>query len=170
MPSKLDQVELMAGLEKSLSEAKQEAEQSRLGKGAGVSETSNEPMGIVPKGLRIKGKLVGQAELSELETEFNKMLDSYVYNSKFRTQLEADEKRRAIQKDFNKFQLDLIRRGAETEAMLDRRAAESAKKQAYSEFWGQIASGVGFGIGNALAKRPIVGKGGSDEAEGGSDG
>lgn len=145
MASNLEKEKLIQGISQDIAESQATVNQSSAGRGR---ITTAENKSFAPKAIRIKGRLIADKELSDLSKAFDLATDRMVDMSNYATEQEYTNAKMDLRSKFNSFQLDAIRRGAQFEMEMKKRANDRAQQEAMEGmFLDTVATAAGAIVG-----------------------
>lgn len=122
---------------------------SQSAKGRGVQETQG-PTGYAPRALRIKGERVGELELAGAKKKYDEYVDQYMNTAQFRDESHAQTKRMEMNRNFNNFQMDMMKKAMKYKSQLDKANLNEQERQASIAAYTKMVTGatslaIGYG-------------------------
>ena len=144
--SDLSKEKLIQGINEDIASAQQTSLSSQAGRG-NVAPTHD--YALAPKALRIKGKMVAQKELGDVQNAMNDAIKYIMDTSEFKNQQERLAAETDLRKKMNKFQLDALKRGAAFEARMSKMISDEEEASKTIGMIGDtIRNAAAIAIGN----------------------
>jgi len=109
------------------------------------------------KGLRIKGKLIGQKELAEMDLNMNNLISDLSKEVEFTNLQEQSEFKITRMKAYNKFREDLMRSGIMLEAQMKESVLDAETSAKIQEQFTGVAKAAGFAFAMNYNSTPAMG-------------
>ena len=130
--------QILQGMMNDIGEGQKTVSQSAIGRGV-KEDMSLEGFGV--KALRYKGQVFAEKELAEAKTLFNDHLKDLMSTAEFANDQDRANFQAERQRKFNKFQLDMIRRGSQMEhAMRSQNLKDEERAQMTAMFANSISN------------------------------
>lgn len=148
------------GLIEDVARAESQAKQTGQALG-GMPQSDIKP--FQGKALRMKGRLMGQAELSMLEDQFNNVKKYFLENAGFVNDMERTQFETELNNRVGQFKTQMLRMSGELQKKLAKEEISRERRNAIIKGLGSIGSSVGtalvMGIGKKLPEQQ-TGEGG----------
>lgn len=151
--SQLDREKLISGLQEDVLRASEEATKSEAARG--VSLPQEEKTSFLPRALRTKNIVFGEAELKNLKSTMEDAINEILRTSSFKNEQEMFSARIELQKRMNKFTLGIMKDSAALEARLKQAGYDQAARQANINIYAGALKGISLGA-IAAAGRPAI--------------
>lgn len=99
---------------------------------------------FMAKGVRIKGKLIGQAELAEIDSNLKNLVDDLARTAGFTNMQEEAAYKLEQQKGFNKFREELLQKGLYLEQQMKESMIDTQTSMAIQNQFMGVAKAAGF--------------------------
>jgi len=135
----INENELRQGVGKDIQEA--EATSIKSAKGRGVKVTQGEA-GIRARGFRFKGQILGRAEMKQSQRLLNLIIDDLEENQQFLSDDERKRFRGEIQRRFENFQIDMVRKGLNIQKQLEIQGIQDDESEQQRQIFGSLVAGA----------------------------